>query len=88
MTQRIPDGYRGATPYLCIKDAARALDFYKTAFGAKEVMRMPHDDKIGHGDRLGCVDDPFGHSWSFATHVEDVSPEEMRRRAKKNSGSG
>ena len=47
MTQRIPDGYRGATPYLCIKGAARALDFYKQAFGATEAMRMPqHDGSI------------------------------------------
>ena len=144
MTQAIPSEYRGATPFLCVKDAARALDFYKKAFGAKETMRMPHGDRIGHaeirigdapvmladefpqmgmrspqalggspvnilvyvedvdrfveravkagakvtkpvadqfyGDRLGCVDDPFGHSWSFATHIEDVSPEEMQRR--------
>ena len=32
------------------------------------------------GDRFGSIQDPFGHSWSIATHVEDVSPEEMHRR--------
>jgi PhnB protein len=147
MTQPIPADYRGATPYLCVKDAARALEFYKKAFGAKETMRMPQGDRIGHaeirigaapimladespdmgfrspqalggspvnilvyvedvdrfveravkagakvtrpvadqfyGDRLGVLDDPFGHSWSFATHIEDVSPDEMRRRAER-----
>jgi PhnB protein len=145
-TKPIPDDYRGATPYLCVNGAARALDFYKQAFGAREVMRMPHPDgRIGHaeirigdapimladefpemdfrsptslggtpvnlfiyvadvdrvvsqaesagakvtrpvadqfyGDRVGVLKDPFGHSWSFATHIEDVSPEELKRRA-------
>ena len=34
------------------------------------------------GDRFGSIQDPFGHSWSIATHVEDVPPEEMAERAK------
>src|SRR5262245_16556335 len=47
----IPDGYRGATPYLCVKDAAKALEFYKKAFGAKELMRMGEPGgKIGHAE--------------------------------------
>src|SRR6478672_296264 len=47
----IPDGYEGATPYLCCKDAAGALEFYKTAFGAKELHRMPMPDgKVGHAE--------------------------------------
>jgi PhnB protein len=33
------------------------------------------------GDRFGSVQDPFGHSWTIATHIEDVSPEEMEKRA-------
>ena len=36
----IPDGYRTITPYLVFDDAAAAIDFYKTAFGATERMRM------------------------------------------------
>jgi PhnB protein len=141
----IPDGYRGATPYLCIKDAARALEFYKKAFGATELMRMGEPGgKIGHaeikigeaiimladefpdyghlspqslggtpvsmmiyvedvdgfvnkavsagvkvlrpvedqfyGDRSAHLEDPFGHKWHFATHIEDVQPEEMKKR--------
>jgi PhnB protein len=141
----IPDGYRGATPYLCVKDAAKALDFYKKAFGASELMRMGEPGgKIGHaeikigeaiimladefpdygylspqsiggtpvsmmiyvedvdgfvnkavaagatvmrpvedqfyGDRSAQLEDPFGHRWHFATHIEDVSPDEMKKR--------
>ena len=141
----IPDEYRGATPYLCVKGAGAAIEFYKKAFGAREVMRIPMGDKIGHaelrvgdapfmladefpemnfrspqalggtpvniliyvdnvddlakraegagakvlrqpadqfyGDRMATLEDPYGHSWSFATHIEDVSPEEMHKRA-------
>jgi len=142
----IPDGYHTVTPYLYIKDATRAIDFYKKAFGAVEIMRMPGPEGkgIGHaelkigdsfiymadewpgtslsspeklggttvsihlyvkdadalfkqavaagakvempltdmfwGDRFGKVMDPFGHSWSIATHKEDVPPDEMARR--------
>jgi PhnB protein len=148
----IPEEYRGAVPYLSVKDAGRAIEFYKKAFGAREVMRMPQaDGKIGHaelrigdapimladefpemnfrspqsiggtpvniliyvadvdklveqavvagaklvrpvadqfyGDRLGALEDPFGHSWSFATHIEDVSPEEMQKRAAAHESS-
>ncbi len=149
MTSRvkpIPEGYHTATPYLIVGDAARAIEFYKKAFGAMELMRMANPSgKIGHaeikigdspimladevpgmgyrspeslggspvsillyvedvdavfnqavaagakvqkpvadqfyGDRTGGVTDPFGHVWYVATHKEDVSPEEMRKRA-------
>jgi PhnB protein len=142
----IPQGYHTVTPYLIVKDAARAIDFYKKAFGATEVMRMAAPGgKVGHaeikvgdspvmladefpdmgirgpqslggspvslllyvedvdarfrqalaagatvlkplkdqfyGDRSGTLTDPFGHVWTLATHKEDVSPEEMHRRA-------
>ena len=47
----IPDGYHSVTPYLIIDGAARALDFYKRAFDAKELMRIPSPgDKIGHAE--------------------------------------
>jgi PhnB protein len=47
----IPDGYHTATPYLILKDAAQAIDFYKRAFGATELMRMPGPGgKIGHAE--------------------------------------
>jgi PhnB protein len=47
----VPDGYYTATPYLIVKGAARALDFYKQAFGAQELMRFPMPDgKVGHAE--------------------------------------
>src|SRR5437879_10066269 len=51
----IPEGYHTATPYLIIKDAARAIEFYKKAFGATELMRMAQPDgRIGHAEiRIG-----------------------------------
>ncbi len=141
----IPKGFHTVTPYLTVTDSARAIDFYKRAFGAEELYRLDGPDgKIAHaeikigdsiimlsdempgwgrspqtlggtpvniflyvkdvdgvfnravaagakvgmpvsdmfwGDRYGQVTDPFGHSWSLATHKEDVSPEELRKRA-------
>ncbi len=50
MTQWKEDGYHSVTAYLTVDDAAAAIDFYKAAFGAEEVMRMPMGDKIGHAD--------------------------------------
>jgi PhnB protein len=139
----IPEGYHTISPSLTCKDAARAIDFYKKAFNAEEIMRMPSPDgKISHaelrigdsviflndemgpmtgtatatpriylflyvedadetfgnavkagakvemplenqfwGDRFGKLTDPFGHQWGVATHVEDLTPEEIGRRA-------
>jgi PhnB protein len=140
----IPEGYHSISPALTCKDAARAIDFYKSVFGATEIMRMPgpggiimHAElRVGDsvifindeipgvavapsgssinpvylflytedvdsvcdravaagsrvtmpvadmfwGDRYGKFNDPFGHSWGVATHVEDVAPEEIPRR--------
>lgn len=143
----IPDGYHTATPYLILSDAGKAIEFYKHAFGATELMRFPAPGgKIGHaeikigdsrimladefpdmgyrgpaaiggtsvsimlyvedvdavaaqavsagakitkevkdqfyGDRLGTIEDPFGHIWHISTHKEDVPPDEMDRRVK------
>ncbi len=143
----VPKGFRTATPYLIVKDAARAIEFYRKAFRAKERARMAHPDgrvvhaeiKIGnsiimladefpemsevlspqsrggstaflylyvkdvdrvfaratkagatvlrpvkdqfYGDRSGAVKDPFGHVWHIATHTEDLSEEEIKKRA-------
>ena len=46
--------------------------------GAKELRPVSNQF---YGDRMGTLEDPFGHVWSIGTHVEDVSPEEMRRRS-------
>ena len=147
----IPDGYPRVTPYLHVDGASKAIDFYRTVFGAKERMRMAGPDgRIGHaeleignsmimvadehpdmnirgpksvggtpvtvlvyvedvdraferalkagakelrpvenqfyGDRSGQFEDPFGHHWNVATHVEDVPPDEMAKRAAKTMG--
>jgi len=61
----IPDGYHTVTPYLAVEDAAAAIEYYKSAFGAKERVRMEAPDgKIGHaeleiGDSLVMLSDPF-----------------------------
>ena len=51
----IPEGYHSVTPYLAVDGAARAIEFYKQAFGATEVMRMPAPGgKVGHAEiRIG-----------------------------------
>jgi PhnB protein len=47
----IPDGYHSVTPYLCVKGGGDAIEFYKQAFGATEVMRMAAPDgKVGHAE--------------------------------------
>ena len=47
----MPKGYQAVTPYLAIRGAAQAIDFYKKAFGAKEIMRMPGPNgKLGHAE--------------------------------------
>jgi PhnB protein len=70
----------GGTPVnivVYVKDVD-ALVKQAEAAGAK-VLRPPADQF--YGDRMATLEDPFGHSWSFATHIEDVSPEEMQKRA-------
>jgi uncharacterized glyoxalase superfamily protein PhnB len=141
----VPDGYHTLTPFLTVRDAARAIEFYKNAFGAEVrggVAKGP-DGKVMHaelkigdsiimlsdeypdfgalspqsiggsamglhiyldgvdtafdravkagatvempvmdqfwGDRYGKLKDPFGHKWSIATHVKDLSMDEMKR---------
>jgi PhnB protein len=142
----IPEGHNTVSPYLIVNGADRALDFYKRAFGATELMRHTGPDgRVGHaevrigdtvvmladehpdhdahgprkfggspvglhlyvedvdavwsrataagarikrpladqfyGDRNGSLEDPFGHTWHLSSHVEDVSMEELDRRA-------
>ena len=141
----IPEGYRTMTPNLVCRNAARAIEFYKTAFGATELRRVPGPNgeimhaelQIGDskffvndtmsktpvpspgqgisnpmyihlyvpdadtifnravtggarvdmpmqdmfwGDRYGKLTDPYGQQWGIATHMEDVAPEETKRR--------
>jgi PhnB protein len=141
--KKIPEGYTTITPSLTIDGAAKAIELYTKAFGAKEAYRMetPGTKKIMHacleigsskiflsdvhpemcptpsasafylymddvdasfkkatqagmketsapqdmfwGDRVGNVKDAFGISWTIATHVRDVSPQEMAEGQKK-----
>jgi len=46
----IPDGYHSVTPYMIVKGAAAAIDYYKNAFGATELFRMEHEGKVGHAE--------------------------------------
>ena len=64
MTKPIPDGYRSVNLILTVDDGARAIDFYKQAFGAREISRLPMGDKIGHaeleiGDTRIMLNDEF-----------------------------
>jgi PhnB protein len=142
----IPAGMGTITPHLAVRNGADAIDFYKRAFGAREVSRMPSPDgKIMHaelkiggatffladehpemgvrspqslggataslhvyfpnvdaafkravdagaqvrmpvadmfwGDRYGKVGDPFGHEWGLATHKEDLTSAQVKKRA-------
>lgn len=143
----IPDGMHTVTPHLICAGAADAIEFYKKAFGAEEIERVPGPQgqlvhaaiRIGDsvvmlmdempdwnslgpkslkgtpvgihlyvedvdatfrqaidvgateimaledtfwGDRYGVVEDPFGHHWSIATHIRDMTPEEIQQAAK------
>src|SRR3954452_9186912 len=147
MAHPIPAGFHAITPHLVIKGASEAIEFYKRAFGAQELCRMPCPGpdgqvKIGHaglqigdsrlfladefpehgsrgpngrspvtihlyvadadaafsravaagatvsmpladmfwGDRYGKLVDPFGHHWSIAAHLEDLTPAQIQER--------
>ncbi len=54
----------------------------KQAFAAGAKVIRPVQDQF-YGDRSGGLEDPFGHTWHIATHVEDVLPEEMEKRMQK-----
>ena len=59
----------------------------KAAVAAGATVIRPVEDKF-YGDRAGTIEDPFGHHWHLATHVEDVPPDEMERRAAAMAKSG
>lgn len=75
----------GGTPVtlaLYVPDVDAAI---ARAIEAGAKLKRPVEDQF-YGDRSGSVVDPFGHVWTLATHVEDVSPEEMHRRFQALSG--
>ena len=64
MPKPIPEGYHSVNVILTVDDAAKAIEFYKQAFGAKELSRLPMGDKIGHaelqlGDTRIMLNDEF-----------------------------
>ena len=72
-----PAAVHSSSLFLYLEDVDSA---YKRAVAAGSRIDMPLD-KMFWGDRYGKVTDPFGHQWGLATHVEDVTPEEMKRRS-------
>ena len=77
----------GGTPVsllVYVEDADAAFDRAIQA-GAKSLQ--PVEDKF-YGDRSGRFEDPFGHRWDVATHVEDVPPDEMAKRAAEAMAAG
>jgi PhnB protein len=78
---KAPSKGEGGTPFgifLYIPDVDAV---FKKAVDAGATVTMPLENQFW-GDRYGKLRDPFGHSWHLATHVEDVSPEEMEKRAR------
>ena len=63
--------------YLYLENADEA---FRTALEAGAETRMPVQDMFW-GDRAGTVQDPFGYSWTLATHIKDLTPEEIRQGA-------
>ncbi len=78
MVKPIPDGYSSVTPYLILDNAASAIEFYKKAFGAKELFRMPMGNRIGHAEIL------IGNSRIM---LADEHPEMQAYSAKHYNGS-
>jgi len=75
----IPDGYHTTTPYLIVDGASRAIDFYRRAFGAREIMRIP-----GPGDRVGHAEIKVGDS---VIMLADEHPEMNARGPRHYGGS-
>jgi PhnB protein len=73
-------GSLGGTPVSLVVYVDNVDTFAATAVNAGLKVVRPLENQF-YGDRMGTYSDPFGHTWHLATHVEDVTPEEMDRRA-------
>ena len=73
-----------AMMHLYVEDADAVME---NAVAAGATVVRPIEDQF-YGDRLGMIEDPFGYRWSIATHIEDISPEEMEARAKEAGKDG
>jgi PhnB protein len=77
----------GGTPvslHLYVEDVDTV---FERAIEAGAKSQRDVEDRF-YGDRLGTFEDPFGHEWNVATHVEDVPPEEMSKRAEQEAAAG
>jgi PhnB protein len=86
MDQRSPKSLGGTPVTLSVYTDDVDAVFERAVAGGATPTRPPTDQF--YGDRAGQFEDPFGHRWSVATHVEDVSPEEMARRAAEAMSGG
>jgi PhnB protein len=77
----------GGTPVSLHVYVEDADDVFERAVAAGATATRRVEDQF-YGDRLGAFEDPFGHKWNVATHVEDVPPEEMEKRAAEAAGTG
>jgi PhnB protein len=75
----------GGTPVTVHVYVENVDDVFAKALGAGATEVQPVTDQF-YGDRSGTFEDPWGHKWNVATHVEDVPPEEMAERAKAAMG--
>ncbi|MGH2735504.1 MAG: VOC family protein [Actinomycetota bacterium] len=78
-------GAFGGTPVTISLYVEDVDDVFKRATKAGGKVLRELEDQF-YGDRSGQFEDPFGHQWSVATHIEDVSPEEMERRSEAMGG--
>ena len=81
MGARSPQSLSG-TPVTIHLYVENVDDLWKQAVGAGAKESIPLQDQFW-GDRYGILEDPFGHRWSLASHIEDVSMEEIQKRAEK-----
>jgi PhnB protein len=86
MGARAPGAFGGAAVsiMLYVKDVDATV---KDAVAEGAKLLQPVEDKF-YGDRMGTIEDPFGHHWHIATHKEDVPEDEMKRRAAAMAKSG
>jgi PhnB protein len=75
MPKPIPEGYHTVTPYLAVKDSAKAIDFYKRAFGASELFRFEHEGKVAHaeikiGDSVIMLSDEWNEGGHFSPETQ------------------
>jgi PhnB protein len=77
----------GGSPISLLVYVENADDTVKRAVAAGGKVVRPVENQF-YGDRMGGIEDPYGHQWYVATHVEDVSPEEMKRRMEAMATAG